>query len=159
MEYSIHEIASTIGAKIMPHDAPDTRIALLLTDSRSLVDAPKTLFFALKGDGNDGHRYVEPLYRKGVRHFVVEDLPDIGTMPEATFLVVDNSLTALQTLAAAHRRRFDIPVLAITGSRGKTIVKEWLYQLLKDDYRIVRSPRSYNSQIGVPLSLWEIPTA
>ncbi|MBP5562276.1 MAG: alanine racemase [Muribaculaceae bacterium] len=156
MEYSIHEIASTIGAKIMPHDAPDTRIALLLTDSRSLVDAPKTLFFALKGDGNDGHRYVEPLYRKGVRYFVVEDLPDVGTMPEATFLVVDNSLTALQTLAAAHRRRFDIPVLAITGSRGKTIVKEWLYQLLKDDYRIVRSPRSYNSQIGVPLSLWEM---
>ena len=156
MEYSIHEIASIIGAKTVQHVAADGGITHLLTDSRSLVDAPHTLFFALKGKGNDGHRYVEPLYRRGVRHFVVMDLPSLDAMPEATFLVVDDSLTALQTLAATHRRRFDIPVLAITGSRGKTTVKEWLYQLLKDDYRIVRSPRSYNSQIGVPLSLWEL---
>ncbi len=156
MEYSIHEIASIIGAKIVQRDAHASGVTHLLTDSRSLVDPPHTIFFALKGNGNDGHRYVEPLYRRGVRYFVVMETPQLDTMPEATFLVVDDSLAALQALAASHRRRFNIPVLAITGSRGKTTVKEWLYQLLKDDYRIVRSPRSYNSQIGVPLSLWEL---
>lgn len=156
MEYSIHEIASIIGAKTVQRDAHASGVTHLLTDSRSLVDPPHTIFFALKGNGNDGHRYVEPLYRRGVRYFVVMETPQLDTMPEATFLVVDDSLAALQALAASHRRRFNIPVLAITGSRGKTTVKEWLYQLLKDDYRIVRSPRSYNSQIGVPLSLWEL---
>lgn len=156
MEYSIHEIASIIGAKTVQRDAHASCVTHLLTDSRSLVDPPHTIFFALKGKGNDGHRYVEPLYRRGVRYFVVMETPQLDTMPEATFLVVDDSLAALQALAASHRRRFNIPVLAITGSRGKTTVKEWLYQLLKDDYRIVRSPRSYNSQIGVPLSLWEL---
>lgn len=148
-------IAQLLGAH--PDSVPDTDIHWLLTDSRSLSFPSGTLFFALKTSRNDGHRYIAELYRQNLRYFVVSELhPDFETLTDAVFLLVTDTLEALQTLAAAHRAAFNLPVIGITGSNGKTVVKEWLYQLLHTDYRIVRSPRSYNSQIGVPLSVWAL---
>lgn len=132
-------------------------IKILLTDSRSLSNPSETLFFALVTPHNDGHRYVKELYEKGVRDFVIQhDFPEMHSMPDVNFYRVQNTLAALQEIAAEHRRQFRIPVIGITGSNGKTIVKEWLYQLLHDELNIVRSPRSYNSQTGVPLSVWQL---
>lgn len=155
MNYSVKEIAKIIKAQ--KADIGDGRISVLLTDSRSLTFPKETLFFALVTSRNDGHRYIESLYKKGVRYFVVsQSTPEMKALPGICLLVVKNTLDALQQLAAAHRKKFSIPVIGITGSNGKTVVKEWLYQLLHDDFRIVRSPRSYNSQIGVPLSVWQM---
>ena len=158
MTYSITEISNVLemtGGQIVDEDAI---VSQLLTDSRSLTQPEETIFFALRTEGGDGHNFIPDLFDKGVRNFVVAS--DYYALPECTganYIAVDSPLDALQTLATYHRRRFrELPVIGITGSRGKTTVKEWLYQLLKDDYRIVRSPRSYNSQIGVPLSLWDI---
>ncbi|MBQ7691309.1 MAG: bifunctional UDP-N-acetylmuramoyl-tripeptide:D-alanyl-D-alanine ligase/alanine racemase [Muribaculaceae bacterium] len=158
MNYSITEIAEVLHVDAWQLNDPEAVVSELLTDSRSLTDAPETLFFALRTSNDDGHRYVSSLYEQGVRNFVVDTMSEIpaGLAEMANFLVVGNALDALQAVATNHRRRFGIPVIGITGSRGKTTVKEWLHQLLCDDYRIVRSPRSYNSQIGVPLSLWDI---
>jgi alanine racemase len=114
-----------------------------------------TLFFALVTPSNDGHKYIADLYHQGVRYFVVSAMP-AAALPDAGFIFVKNTLEALQKIAAWHRSGFDLPVIGITGSNGKTIVKEWLWQLLSPEYTIVRSPRSYNSQIGVPLSVWQI---
>jgi len=127
----------------------------LLTDSRSLCFPGETLFFAIVTPRGDGHRFVPQLYRNGVRAFVVNEVPK-GDYPGASFLVVGDTLSALQRLAERHRERYNIPVIGITGSNGKTTVKEWLYQMLSADYAVTRSPRSYNSQIGVPLSVWAI---
>ena len=158
MNYTITEIENVLevtGGRIIDEDAI---VSQLLTDSRSLTAPQETVFFALRTPNDDGHNYIPDLYDKGVRNFVVAS--DYFAPPEckaANYIAVESPLDALQSLAMFHRRRFrELPVIGITGSRGKTTVKEWLYQLLKDDYRIVRSPRSYNSQIGVPLSLWEI---
>ena len=153
MSRSIEEIASVVGAKrVGTHNA---NIDWLLTDSRSLCFPEETLFFALKTKRNDGHKYIEELYAKGVRNFVVTELPDtIKHCQGSNFLVVNDTLKALQRLAAKHREQFDIPVIGITGSNGKTVVKEWIYQQVTPDKVVTRSPRSYNSQIGVPLSVW-----
>lgn len=133
----------------------DITIDHLLTDSRSLCFPESTLFFAIKTPHGDGHAYIPDLYSRGVRAFVVEDLPDQEAMaPDCVYLQVENSLTALQRLAERKRETYDIPVIGITGSNGKTTVKEWLYQMLSPDMTVTRSPRSYNSQIGVPLSVW-----
>ncbi len=153
MPCNASEIAKILKTPQPSH--PDSQIDNLLIDSRMLGEADNTLFFAIKTPTNNGHRYIADLYSRGVRNFVVTKMPD-GDLPDANFFVVPNAVKALQQLAAAHRRRYDIPMIAITGSRGKTIVKEWLYQMLQPDYRIARSPRSYNSQLGVPLSLWSI---
>ncbi len=154
MIYSISDICKILN---LPSPVNDSNISVLLTDSRSLTDPDHSLFFAIATSNNDGHRYIPHLYETGVRNFVVSHLPeDIDNYPEATFLKVGNVTKALQAIARYHRKRFTAPVIGITGSRGKTTVKEWLYQALSDDYRIVRSPRSFNSQIGVPLSLWEL---
>ena len=134
----------------------------LLTDSRQLGTEPEaTLFFALKTNKNDGAKYIPQLIERGVRAFVLEEsslarLGQLAQLDQLVFLVVDSSLAALQRLAAYKRSLYHGPVIGITGSNGKTVVKEWLYQLLKDDYRITRSPKSYNSQIGVPLSVWQL---
>ena len=158
MKYSIQEIAQVLGIEASELRDKNAEVSLLLTDSRSLTYPAETLFFALSTQNDDGHRYVKHLYNKGVRNFVIEYSGniDIQAMREANFLRVSSSLDAMQAIATYHRRRFNIPIIGITGSRGKTTVKEWLYQLLKEDYHIVRSPRSYNSQIGVPLSLWDL---
>mgnify|MGYP002624456541 CR=1 FL=1 len=153
MTYTIEKVATLIGAR--RYGEAETSIGWLLTDSRSLCFPEQTLFFALRSQRNDGHRYIEDLYRRGVRNFVVEKTPsDWGRMEGANFLVVPSPLAALQRLAERHRDEFQIPVVGITGSNGKTWVKEWLYQLLRPEGGVVRSPRSYNSQIGVPLSVW-----
>ena len=158
MKYNVKEIADALRTSDAWLFFPDAMVSELLTDSRSLTYPQETLFFALRTANDDGHHYVGHLFEQGVRNFVVDDMAEVPreVLAKANFFVVEDTLEALQTLAEYHRQRFDIPVIGITGSRGKTTVKEWLYQLVKDDYRIVRSPRSYNSQIGVPLSLWDI---
>ena len=121
-------------------------------DSRSLQNGENTMFFAISGPNNDGHTYINELIDKGVRHFVVTHIPQTVS-GKANFLVVDNTLDALQKFAAYYRSLFDFPIIGITGSNGKTIIKEWLNFLLSPDYNIIRSPKSYNSQVGVPLSI------
>lgn len=160
MTYQIDDIARVIGARRV--GIAEAKINWLLIDSRSLCFPEETLFFALKTEKNDGHRYIGELYKRGVRNFVIappspkEEYFQMEKMTDANFLIVKNPLEALQDLAAYHRTQLDIPVVAITGSNGKTTVKEWLYQLLSPDYHVCRSPRSYNSQVGVPLSVWLI---
>jgi len=157
--YTPHELARVIDARIHCDGTEGMNISILLTDSRKITFARSAVFFALKTVKNDGHRFIPELLEKGVQCFVVSLLPPATHLfPKACFLLVEDTLDALQKLASHHRQRFDIPILAITGSNGKTIVKEWLAQLLAPDVKIVKSPRSYNSQIGVPLSLWNIDT-
>ena len=158
MNYTIEKITTLIGARRI--GTTDARIGWLLTDSRSLCFPEETLFFALKTQRNDGHRYIADLYRRGVRNFVVEPVLNATRMggevdyTDANFLVVPSPLAALQRLAERHRDEFSCPVVGITGSNGKTMVKEWLYQVLSPDFHVTRSPKSFNSQIGVPLSVW-----
>ena len=157
MSYPIETIAQWIQAeRIGSHTG---MVKWLLTDSRSLGFPEETLFFALVTGRGDGHRYIADLYARGVRHFVVSSRPsseELQAMAEANFLVVKDTLAALQLLTEKHRAQYDIPVVGITGSNGKTVVKEWLGWLLGADRRVTRSPRSYNSQIGVPLSVWQM---
>jgi alanine racemase len=145
------------------HTPIDTTATHLLTDSRQLIFPQQTLFFAIKGEHHDGHQFLAELYQKGVRQFVVEHkvltdklLKIIESFENTQIWKVDSSLKALQEVAKRHRSHYDIPVIGITGSNGKTIVKEWLSQLLSPDFRIAKSPKSYNSQIGVPLSVWQL---
>ncbi len=153
MSYSIGTIAKQIGAKRTGDK--DFQIDWILADSRSLCFPDETLFFALKTKRNDGHKYIKDLYARGVRNFVVSQLPEDGKKYiDCNFLQVPQPLKALQKLAEMHRGSFQIPIIGITGSNGKTVVKEWLYQLLNPKKVVTRSPRSYNSQIGVPLSVW-----
>jgi Alr-MurF fusion protein len=154
MTYSIEKVTTLIGARRFGES--DANIGFILTDSRSLCFPEETLFFALKSERNDGHNYIQELYRRGVKNFVVADVPvNYDTeYKDANFLKVINVLEALQRLAERHRDEFNIPIVGITGSNGKTMVKEWLNQLLGEDMFVTRSPRSYNSQIGVPLSVW-----
>ncbi len=150
--YPIKDIQRIIGAAGTIIN--ESTISTLLTDSRRISNASEGLFFALSGRRN-GHEFIAEAYAAGVRNFVVKQQTEIK-MPEANFLLVDDVLGALQKLAAYHRSRYKLDVIGITGSNGKTIVKEWLYQLLCVDKHIVRNPKSYNSQIGVPLSVWQI---
>lgn len=151
--YTIQHIAEWMNAELKLGGSTEN-IRYLLLDSRKVSHPSKTLFFAIAGEQHNGHDYLYDAYHKGVRSFVVSkkvDLPD-----DANILKVKNTLDALQVLAKTHREQYNLPVLAITGSNGKTIVKEWLYQLLADDQNIIRSPKSYNSQVGVPLSVWQL---
>lgn len=132
---------------------PDSIVNYLLLDSRKYHSHSDSLFFALRGENHDGHAYLFDLYKKGLRNFVVEEIPE-AEMPESNFILVNDSLEALQVLAACIRQEYLDQVIAITGSNGKTIVKEWLFQILHHHYKVVKSPKSYNSQIGVPLSVW-----
>ena len=153
MSIPIEEITTIIGAERT--GTQPTKVDWLLTDSRSLCFPDETMFFALKTKRNDGHKYIRDLYKRGVRNFVVSALPeDLFRFPEANFLKVQSPLKALQRLASNRRSDYNVPVIGITGSNGKTVVKEWLYQLISPDRVVTRSPRSYNSQIGVPLSVW-----
>ena len=155
MKYQISKIAQILG--IHNNELFDADISILLTDSRKLSNPSETLFFAITTKNNDAHKYISELYNYGVKNIVIsKTLPEWQQFEGANFLLVKNTVTALQKLASYHRSKFNYPVIGITGSNGKTIVKEWLYQLLGNDYNIVRSPRSYNSQVGVPLSVWEM---
>ncbi len=178
MSYSIEKVATLIGAH--RYGSIEAQIDWLLTDSRSLAFPETTLFFALRTRTGDGHRYIDDLYRRGVRNFVVSAVPwkergldtaDYGNIsrknldnqdlndrkklyPDANFLEVVSPLKALQRLAERHRDEYDVPVVGVAGSNGKTTVKEWIYQLMTPSRAVTRSPRSYNSQIGVPMSVW-----
>ena len=159
MRYTTTYIQQILQAGQLNEPFHEYSIEYLLHDSRQIFFPGQSLFFALAGPRQDGHPFIREAYAAGVRNFVVSKPVDTGRYPEANFLKVENTLEALQQLAAWHRKQFDLPVIGITGSNGKTIIKEWLYQLLQDDYHIVRSPKSYNSQIGAPLSVWQIQPA
>jgi len=155
MKYSFENICSIVNGKILQFYKNDP-IEHLLLDSRKIYTPATSLFFALKGPRRDGHQFIKEIYEKGVRNFVVSERINVPEFSDANFIRVFDTLEALQKLASHHRRQFNIPVVGITGSNGKTIVKEWLYQLLNEKFNIVRSPKSYNSQTGVPLSMWQM---
>ena len=157
--YPIALIGKIIDAQLIGKQETEASIYHLLTDSRQIRFADQSLFFALIGPHHDGHQFLQQAYLQGIRHFVVSDLPSDWPFPNGFFLLVKNTVEALQKLGRFHRQQFNLPVLGITGSNGKTTVKEWLFNLLQDDYHICRSPRSYNSQIGVPLSVWPLRAA
>lgn len=157
MDHTISSLATIVTPIWVSLTKPDDMIRFLLTDSRRLVEAKSTLFFAITTSRNDGHHYVEDLFKKGVRNFVVTNtqlFPNL--LGHANFIQVENTINALQKIAAAHRAEFQIPILGITGSNGKTIVKEWLTQMILTKLCVCASPDSYNSQIGVPLSVWQL---
>ncbi len=156
--YTIAEIEKIIDGKFLISKNAAAFIEHLLIDSRKLLFPSTTLFFTIPGPRRQGNAFVKDLYNKGVKNFIVDSSFIFleNDYPDANILLAANVLDALQKLTAHHRKQFNIPVIGITGSNGKTIVKEWLHQLLQTDYTIVRSPKSYNSQIGVPLSVWQI---
>jgi len=154
--YQLSDIQNILQAEWLQKVESNPTVGHLLFDSRSVASPAASLFFALSGKHRDGHLFLPELYAQGVRQFVVSQAVDAEKLPEANILKVKNTLKALQNLAAFHRSRFKIPVIGITGSNGKTVVKEWLAQLLSPDFDIVRSPKSFNSQIGVPLSVWQM---
>ena len=153
--YSLKQVNDILSGTL--YGEKNGPIHYLLTDSRGVAYPEVSLFFAIKGARHDGHRFIPELYQLGLRYFVVQYLPEaIQQLPEATFIKVNDVLQALQQLAAANREVFTGPVIAITGSNGKTVVKEWIYQAIHQDQQVIRSPKSFNSQIGVPLSLWQL---
>ena len=134
----------------------DRLVQTLLIDSRKAVVSEGSLFIAMKGERHDGHLFLKELFSLGIRQFIVEVEIDKTLFPGSNILQVGSSLTALQAIVAHHRAQFNLPVVGITGSNGKTIIKEWLYQVLSPQLKIVKNPGSYNSQVGVPLSIWQI---
>lgn len=150
----LKEISAIIKTSF--EEAMDKEIKELITDSRKVLHPQDALFIALKGKNRDGHLFIKDAYDKGIRSFLVQEPIDQLLYPDAQFLKVNNTQTALQQIAIAQRNHFHYPVIGITGSNGKTIVKEWLFQILSSAYNIIRSPKSFNSQIGVPLSVWKM---
>lgn len=150
----LSQIANLTNGKILGN--PAVSIQHIATDSRSLPGIDHVLFVAIRGERHNGNDYISDAYERGIRIFLSDEDPTIKNFPDASFCLVENALDALQLIAAERRRLFKGKVIGITGSNGKTIVKEWLYQMLSQDNTVVRSPRSYNSQLGVPLSLWQL---
>jgi alanine racemase len=155
-KYSLTDIAAIVHGQLIRYGTqPDQPVRYLSFDSRTILSGRETLFFALKNSRNDGHHYIADAQNREVTSFVVSQLPELHQNPVASnYILVDNTLDALQSLAGYHRKKFNYPVTAITGSNGKTVVKEWLSEILGKQLHVVRSPRSYNSQIGNPLSVW-----
>jgi Alr-MurF fusion protein len=151
--YTVQELCKVINGTFLVQEG-DGNIEHLAFDTRRLQQPATSLFFAIRTEQNNGHNYLIAAFRKGVRNFVVSEPVDTNLFPQSNIIKVDDVLAALQQIAAHHRKQYNYPVIGITGSNGKTIVKEWLYQLLQDDFNIVRSPKSFNSQIGVALSVW-----
>jgi alanine racemase len=156
MQYFVKDIAEIISGNFI-QEYPEGKLQTiqhLLIDSRKVIYPESSVFIAISGNQNNGHHYINDAYNSGVKSFIVEEFPANLTLENCNVIQVKSSLQALQQLAAFHRSQFKCPVVGITGSNGKTIVKEWLHHLLKDDLNIIRSPKSYNSQVGVPLSVW-----
>ncbi|HJW17790.1 MAG TPA: Mur ligase family protein, partial [Flavisolibacter sp.] len=153
--YTVQELCNVINGIFLLQEG-EVNIEHLAFDTRRLQQPVTSLFFALKTEHNDGHKFLATAYKKGVRNFVVSTNVDTTQFPDSNILIVQDVLASLQQIATHHRKHFHFPVIGITGSNGKTIVKEWLYQLLQEDYNIVRSPKSFNSQIGVALSVWQM---
>ncbi|TAK47087.1 MAG: bifunctional UDP-N-acetylmuramoyl-tripeptide:D-alanyl-D-alanine ligase/alanine racemase [Saprospiraceae bacterium] len=157
MHYPIRQLAGIMEGGFLNEPPQDAIIEHLLLDSRQVIFPASSVFIALRGRRYDGHEFLEDLYKSGVRNFVISQVPaPHSQFPGANFILVKNTHEAFHRFAAFHRHQFGLPVIGITGSNGKTIVKEWLFQLLHEDYHIVRSPKSYNSQTGVPLSVLQI---
>ena len=155
--YSIEDIARVVKGNFKFSNTKYTDIDYLVIDSRRLTNPLKSLFIAIKGERNNGHDFIEEVYNQGVRNFIISESSDfLEQQEECNYILIKNSLDALQKFCAYHRSRFSYPVIGITGSNGKTIVKEWLYHLLREDKHVVRSPKSFNSQVGVPLSVWQM---
>lgn len=157
---SINEILKICNAEFVAETNAATPISQIVTDSRHIANNENMLFVTIKGLNHNGHDFLKEVYEKGIRNFLVSELPaETKDFKNCNILKTTDTVKALQEIAATYRNKFDIPVLAITGSNGKTMVKEWLYQLLSSDYNIVRSPKSYNSQIGVPLSIFNLSSS
>lgn len=151
MVYTIGEIAGIVNGKVIGNE--NLPVQHIIIDSRSLTSPDQAMFIAIKGERHDGHVFIADLYQRGFRCFLANNT-FTGFEPEATYVLVNDTLDALQQLAAWHRMKFAVPVIGITGSNGKTIVKEWIYQSLHHQLNVLRSPKSFNSQVGVPLSVW-----
>ncbi|MEL6539467.1 MAG: alanine racemase, partial [Bacteroidota bacterium] len=149
----------TITGGIIIRQNEDVALGPLLLDSRELRLAPGSIFFAIQGKNHDSHHFLEEIYEHGIRQFVVEKAGDYAQLPQANVIQVPNGIEALQRIAAYHRQQFQLVLLAITGSNAKTIIKEWISQILEQQYVVARNPKSYNSQVGVPLSVWQISDA
>ncbi|WP_254639944.1 bifunctional UDP-N-acetylmuramoyl-tripeptide:D-alanyl-D-alanine ligase/alanine racemase [Chitinophaga sp. GbtcB8] len=156
--YNAASISKVLKGELL-QDAGAPEIAHILLDSRKLIFPETSLFIPIVSTRRNAHQYIPELYEKGVRNFLVSEHLPLELYPDANIILVKDTLQSLHTLVAWHRQQFHIPVIGITGSNGKTIIKEWLFQLLEKDYNIVRSPKSYNSQIGVPLSVWQMDAA
>ncbi len=156
MSLTIKNIAKITSGKFVQRKSPEKRIRHLLIDSRQVVFPAESIFFSLSGNRQDGHAFIEEVYEKGVRAFIISKKVKTKKLPDANFIKVEDTREALQKIATFHRKQFELPVIGITGSNGKTIIKEWLYQMLSSERKIVRSPKSFNSQIGVPLSVWQM---
>lgn len=154
VSFDIQEFADLIGGEIF--GSPKQKIKILSTDSRSLPHSEGVMFVAINGKRHNGNDYIADVYKRGISSFLVDVKPDLTLYPDAVFCFVPDSLKALQKITAHIRAKFKGTVIGITGSNGKTIVKEWLYQMLQHDRNVLRSPRSYNSQLGVPLSIWPL---
>ena len=152
--YTPQLIAELVNGELISEKASSAPIQHILIDSRKLIAPGKTLFFCIVGERNNAHQFINDLIKKGVKNFVVSET--INAQEGINFIKVDDTLDALQLLAEKHRANFSYPVIGITGSNGKTIIKEWLFQLLREDFNIVRSPKSFNSQVGVPVSVWQM---
>ena len=151
--YQLEDIAKVTNGKLL---GDKNKIVInLYYDTRLYVENNGHLFIAIKTQNNDGHQYINQAYDNGIRMFMVNKKPDI-LLSNASYIVVPNTILALQKWAYFHRCKFEIPIVAITGSYGKTIVKEWIYHILRKSYRIIRSPKSFNSQLGTALSLLSI---
>ncbi|MBT8229883.1 MAG: alanine racemase, partial [Bacteroidia bacterium] len=153
MEYKITELVNIVDGSLLGESSEDHVIHQIVYDTRKIKTSGSVLFIAIKNNNGNGHNYIEEAYSKGIRSFLVSEEVNMAQYPDAYAIKTEDTIEALQKLAGYHRRKFDIPVLAITGSNGKTIIKEWLYQCLSDKYHVCKSPLSYNSQLGVPLSL------
>jgi len=156
MAMIVSSILEVLQPEVVRMDVPDAQVGELCIDSRKVVRPETTLFFAIQTERNDGHRYISQLLAQGVRNFVVTHPVELGDAYKCNVFQMPNAVDALQQLVAHHRRRFSYPVIGITGSNGKTIVKEWLSLMMEDSFNVVKSPDSFNSQIGVPLSVWRM---
>ena len=156
ISYTANKINEIVEGTLVEGTETNLNISEILIDSRKLVNSERTVFFALNGKAKSGSQYIGDLIKAGVKCFVVDNQTELQAYANVNFIKVANPLYALQKLTQFHREQFEFPRIGITGSNGKTVVKEWLYQILREEYEIVRSPKSYNSQIGVPLSVWQI---
>ncbi len=159
MFHTVEDLVRACRGSIFSRGPSNLKINRLLIDSRQVSVPDQCIFFAIKGQRQDGHDFVQELFLRGVRAFILEeshDQPEVGSLKGSWVIRVPVVLEALQRIAIYHRSKFDIPVIGITGSNGKTIVKEWLDHILGAQYRVTKSPKSYNSQIGVPLSVWQL---
>ena len=155
LNYTYNDIQDITKGKVLVHEC-NSSIQSVAFDTRKIADGNSVLFFALTGEFRNGHAFIEEAYKKGVRQFVISESIDISTFKNSTFIQVENTLWALQEISKNHRQKFNYPFVGITGSVGKTMVKEWIYHFLFSKFRVIRSPKSFNSQLGVALSLLEL---